>query len=385
MEVPNSYRGREQTFVKHTLLKTYLERLFMIIGLSQPVIRYVDCFSGPWQEQSVNLSDTSIGISLNTMHNCRTELGKRGKPVEFRALYIEKDKGAYDKLNDHLNALTTSNIATAALNGEFFNLREQILNWCGHDFTFFFIDPKGWRRVVEIPTLEPLLRRPQSEFLINFMYDFLARTYPMEPFQPEMRDIFGSELPDTNGLEPKEKEKVLVAKYRDELKRIAPRKGGKPRTAYVPILYPTKNRTLYHLIYLTRHAKGIAVFMEASEKLELVQTQVRSQAKQENREARTGQLELLPPWDDSLIEESTNLAEVKEYWLNRLSFSPENYDITKLADMIEETGWFESYFQKAFGELVMEGLVKNLDDTTQRRTKNFVHFHNNERLLRLKP
>jgi len=48
MPVPESYRGREQAYVKHQLLRTYLERLFMIIGQYQSCIRYVDCFSGPW-------------------------------------------------------------------------------------------------------------------------------------------------------------------------------------------------------------------------------------------------------------------------------------------------------------------------------------------------
>ncbi len=32
MKVPESYRNREQAYVKHHLLQTYLERLFMIIG-----------------------------------------------------------------------------------------------------------------------------------------------------------------------------------------------------------------------------------------------------------------------------------------------------------------------------------------------------------------
>jgi hypothetical protein len=44
---PDDYIGREQTFIKHTLLKAYLERLFMIVGKYQESISYVDCFAGP--------------------------------------------------------------------------------------------------------------------------------------------------------------------------------------------------------------------------------------------------------------------------------------------------------------------------------------------------
>ena len=55
MKILESYRNREQAYVKHHLLRAYLERLFMIIGRSQSTIRYVDCFSGPWNEQDENL------------------------------------------------------------------------------------------------------------------------------------------------------------------------------------------------------------------------------------------------------------------------------------------------------------------------------------------
>ena len=67
MQDLESYRGREQALFKHNLLKAYLKRLFMIIGRFQNHIRYVDCFSGPWQEESDDLHDTSIGISLDIM------------------------------------------------------------------------------------------------------------------------------------------------------------------------------------------------------------------------------------------------------------------------------------------------------------------------------
>ena len=47
--IPENYKNREQAFIKHTLLRSYLERLFMIIGHRERVISYVDCFAGPWQ------------------------------------------------------------------------------------------------------------------------------------------------------------------------------------------------------------------------------------------------------------------------------------------------------------------------------------------------
>ena len=389
MKVPESYRNREQAYVKHHLLRAYLERLFMIIGQYQGIIRYVDCFSGPWNEQDENLQDTSIGISLEIMRKCRDGLKRMGKSLSFQALFIEKDKRAFEKLETYLSACTSPDVITAALNGEFYDLREKILNWCGQDdFTFFFIDPKGWKNVVEISTLEPFLRRPNSEFLINFMYDFLLRTHTQESFQGDMREIFG-EVPDTTGMTPTEKEMFLINLYRSRLKQIAPTRGGNPRTAHVPILYPLRDRTLYHLVYLTRHGKGIAVFMAASEKLEIVQRRAREQAKQEKRVSRTGQSEFDFGFSNDLGRiEIVDQTEVMSYWLRKLSYDPCRFGIEQLADMIEETGWFESDFQAAFGELAGQGIVANLDDETKRRRKKYVRFdaHHNqgEHLIRLK-
>ena len=94
MLVSGSYHGREQAFVKHRLLETYLQRLFMIIGLHQKSIRYVDCFSGPWQEGGADLQDTSIGIALKMIQKSREGLKKMGRDVTFHALFIEKgEKG----------------------------------------------------------------------------------------------------------------------------------------------------------------------------------------------------------------------------------------------------------------------------------------------------
>lgn len=389
MKVPESYRDREQTYVKHHLLRTYLERLFMIIGQRQSIIRYVDCFSGPWNENEENLQDTSIGISLRIMQKCGEGLLSIGKKVRFQALFIEKDKRAFQKLESHLATCSTSDVTAGAKNGEFYDLREQILDWCGEDgFTFFFIDPKGWKKVIELSTLEPFLRRPNSEFLINVMYDFLLRAHTQKTFQEDMRAIFG-EISDTTNMEPEQKEAVMINLYRSRLKQIAPVHSGKPRTAHVPILYPLKDRTLYHLVYLTRHAKGICVFMEESEKLEFVQKQVREQAKQVNREGRSSQRELFQSSDLIQPERRNSLQEVKSYWLNKLSDAPRRFGIDQLADMIEETGWFESDFQTVFGELAGQGIVANLDDQTKRRRKKFVHFdaydNQGEHLIRLKP
>ncbi len=231
------YIGREQTFIKHTLLRAYLERLFMIIGQYQESISYVDCFAGPWQEGRDDLRDTSIAISLNIMKKCQEGLSQFGKNVQFHALYIEKDKESFGKLESFLAKNEWDEVNTKALPGKFHELRDDILKWCGGgNFTFFFVDHTGWRKAIEIPTLRPLLLRQNSEYLINFMFDFVLRAHTQTQFEEQMKEIFGEVL-NTTGMTPKEKEVFFMKQYRKRLKSTQPSATRKPRSAYVKVLY----------------------------------------------------------------------------------------------------------------------------------------------------
>ena len=383
MEIPQDYKGKEQSFIKHKLLETYLERLFMIIGQYENRIRYVDCFAGPWKAESDNLKDTSIAISLDIMKGCHESLKKHGRNVQFKALFIEKNRESYKTLNSFLDKESTNEVCAESLHGDFYSLRSDILRWCGNDdFTFFFIDPTGWKDVVEIDTLRPLLQRRRSEYLINFMLYSILRVHNQTIFEEHMIRIFG-EIPDTNGMTPLEREEYLLYLYRAHLKKAQPDiENKKSRSAYVKILDPYKDQTKYDLVYLTRHPLGIKVFMEASEKLDLVQKFVRAKVKQKRRIDKSGQKELFSAEINIVNEDKVNLSDVKEYWLSKLSYKPRRFGYEELADMLEETGWFISDFQKAFNELISEGQVKNLD-TSRKRPVHAVHFDKGEFLKRL--
>lgn len=385
MEDLSKYKGKEQGYLKHRLLEAYLERLFMIVGQHQRTICYVDCFAGPWKSQSDAMEDTSIAVSLNIIRKCRDGLSLKGHDVRFRALFVEENKKSFRKLDSYLESRKGDGIETEAKHGEFHTLIPEILGWCEGDcFVFFFVDPTGWKDAIELPTLAPLLARPNSELLINFMYDFVSRTVPQEEFRNDMERIFGL-LPDTEGMEPNEREGHLLTLYRNNLKRVTPAGRERPRTAYVKVLKPTEDRTLYHLVYLTGHHKGIVVFMEASDKLDLVQKKARALAKQDKRVAKTKQFELFSA-DEHVTDEHSEmyLPEVKEYWLRRLTTEPRRFGIRQFADMLEETDWLPSDFQRAFAELTKEGKVQNIDAKRARPVKA-VNFEKNEALIRIQP
>lgn len=384
--VPEEYQGREQAYIKHELLKAYLEKLFLIIGMSSSRVRireicYVDCFAGPWSTDKDDLADTSIGVSLSILEKCKKELDKRGQKLRFRALYVEKDDHAFAQLEQFLKAKAPSGIEARAFHGDFVVLREEVLNWCGNEaFAFFFVDPTGWKPVT-VELLRPLMRRPRSEFLINFMYEFVSRTASMAEWRDEIAALLG-ETAEVEGLRGAAREKFLVDTYRKNLKRELPGTGKWPaRSAHVRVLDRQKERPKYHLVYLTTHPRGIAEFMEISEGLDQIQKRVRASTKQAARIKKSGQDELFDESDlVDLDAGHVDAAEVEDHWIRYLSAGEKRVGVEEFADLLEATDWFPGDFQRALGRLIEAGKVRNLD-AKGKRPKQPLHWKDGERLI----
>ncbi len=363
-----NYTGKEAAYIKNELLKAYLEPLFMIIGQRELRIGYVDCSAGPREKGGGNLGEpVSVANSLGIMEKCHNNLSEKfRKNVQFRALYIERDKASFDRLESFLESESWGGVDTHCLKGDFCDLQGEILSWSGsRDFCFFFIDATEWRHLA-IPTLEPFLSRPSSEFLISFMFDSIVRAHGKISFEEHVNAIFGK-VQDTSRMGLEESGRSLFNLYRRELKVSAPViDGAIPRCAHVRVVHPEKDRTINDLVYLTWDPSGIVTFMQASEQLEIEQRKVRAVARQSKKIKRTGQLELFSA--DRFVEDepAVDLMKVKEYWLAKLSSAPQRFGVSEFADMLEETGWFMDDFQKAFLELEREGKVRNLASTGMR-------------------
>ena len=178
---------------------------------------FVDCFAGPWGDDSDSMDATSIAISLRTLDVCRQKLGMLAVSAKIRALYIEKDGRAFSRLSEYLQNSTPKGIHADCWNGNFVVLREALLQWAGQDaFVFFFIDPKGWKEI-GTETLRILLQRPRSEFLINFMYNDVNRTVSMADWQPQMAGLLGESII-LDGMEPEQREQAILKTYRENRK-----------------------------------------------------------------------------------------------------------------------------------------------------------------------
>lgn len=385
--IPDVYDGREQAMVKHALLESYLEKLVLIIGMAarnkgRTEICYVDCFAGPWGTSDHTLDGTSISLSLKTLASCKQKLASLNVDVRMRALYVERDASAFQRLSAFLQTGAPAAVEHDCRHGDFVALRAEILDWCGPDaFAFFFVDPKGWKDII-VETMQPLLQRPRSEFLVNFAYNFINRTASMKDWQDAMVRLLGRAV-DLTGLGPSEREEALVNAYRDGLKACAQigSPGYPARTAYVSVLDPVHRRTKYHLIYLTSHPTGIVEFMDISQKVDLVQARVRAAKQFDVREKKSGMPDMFAV--DALTEPaySRNGAEdVDSFWCDYLAGGERRIGIADFADILEATNWLPGELQASLVRLFKAGTLLNLDADVSRRRTRLLHFDKAERL-----
>lgn len=367
MPIPSEYVGREQAFHKHWIYRTYMERLVMIIGRTKTnVINFVDTCAGPWIDEAGDLSDTSIGIALETLEKCASALKKQFNPnVKIRILFIEKDAKAYSRLKPFIDSYQNEDVEAYSFPGDFTEKKSEIIDWTQGQFTFFFIDPKGYARIVDSETLAPLLALPNTEFLINFMYDFLNRFVEVEGQEDNMKALFG-QIPLVEGLGPEERNQLLLNLYKGRM-----RAAYSGRVTHVDILKPGVNKVLYHLVYLTRNAIGLNTFKESAEKMLEVQsiTQVevklRNQVKKSETPDLFGEQIQIP---SSALED--NRMQAKKVLLERLQLGPVLFCWENWANLLEYSGLFPRDFQMAMKELYEDHAVNCQGvDVSRRRTK----------------
>ena len=285
---PNLYIGREQTLVKHVILKKYLERFAHILGSQWSTLTYVDCFSGPWNVRSDELSDSSFSIALNELRKARETHAARHKNISLRLLFLEKDPGAFARLQKFANNVTDAEVLP--LNLELEEAVDDIVSFVkkggNNSFPFIFIDPTGWTGFA-MDVIEPLLQFKRVEVLINFMTADIRRfvTSPQQTERSFFR-LFGSTdfRNVVEGLSGNDREDALVKEYR----KVIATRGNFAFTCSAIVLNPESDRTRYHLIYATRHHRGVSVFKDAEKAAMQQMEEARSDIRRRKHEEVTG-------------------------------------------------------------------------------------------------
>lgn len=181
MAIPEAYRGREQSYVKHHFLREYLERvLFVTLSPKSRFTEfvYIDGFAGPWKSQAEGYTDTSFAIAIGQLRIARDKYAAMGHTVKMRCVFVEAS-GKYRELQDAVKKITDIDIKV--FHGRFEDHVTEILTWIGPSrstFVLTFVDPNGWS--VDLKAIKPLLARKPGEAIYNFMYSFMRR-FPDHP------------------------------------------------------------------------------------------------------------------------------------------------------------------------------------------------------------
>ena len=183
MAVPDAYRGREQTYIKHTLLTKYLDRLGHKVGSQWDSINYVDCFAGPWQSAEPDYRDTSFGIAFHVLSKCQENLSLIGKKRRLRFCFVESDPQSFEELSAFAASKRTDKIEIVVLKGEFEEHLPQIRQFLskakGSPFRFLLIDPKGWTGFA-LKKVAPLVEDRSAEILVTMMTYHIRRFVSQE-------------------------------------------------------------------------------------------------------------------------------------------------------------------------------------------------------------
>lgn len=294
----SAYEGREQTLVKHTVLRQYLSAWAHKVGSFCDTLTYVDCFSGPWNAVSENLSDASFSIALEELRKARETYAKTGRTIRLRALFIERDASAYARLRAFADAVQDACVET--IHGDFEDHVPAVITFIksagARSFPFVFIDPTGWTGFA-MRTIAPLLQLSPIEVLINFMTSHIRRFIesPQDETRESFTRMFGSAeyLDRVQGKSLLDKEDSLIAEYFRNLRS----RGNFKHVAAAVVLDPTISRTAFHLIYATRNVVGLQVFKRAEQAAMKAMIVANEAASLRKRRQHQIQSELFGPMD----------------------------------------------------------------------------------------
>lgn len=266
-EMPEAYRGREQTWLKHRVLLAYLQAWSHKIssGTAQPQLWYVDVFAGPWESQAQDRQDTSVAIGLKVLNDAARDWAQRGKEIGLHAIFVEKHAPTFRELELFV-ASEKGAVDAHTYCGAFADLAPEVHRQIGHHAAFVFVDPTGWKGAAlqHIALLAGHFGdsgRPARDVMVNVMYDHLNRFKDDRRgfLRAQFRDFFGAAEDLPLGLS----EDALMETYRDRLGRAA----GVPFVADLAVPVPTKERTNFRLVVAGHHPKVIELFRDVEAKV----------------------------------------------------------------------------------------------------------------------
>lgn len=351
------YHGREQGYIKHSLIEKYLVPFTIKIGSKWDEIVFVDAFAGPWGAKTDDLSDTSFGIALDCLENGLKILKEtHGRTPRIRAFLIEKDLKAFGKLDAFVQERRSKGIEVECFPGEFEDQVSKLATLTESEgcFVFSLIDPKGWTGL-SMKVIAPLIRRRSSEVLVNVMSDFVRRFAKVENCKESYEEYFGR--PGVREIITRspasERQDVVVREYCRSLRELCDYR----HVSSCVVLQPDKKGVKYFMVFATNDAMGIKVFKEAEAHAASLQDEIKF-AKEFGDQHPLFPCDAIAPVSDSLRKKYRDEAceRVEEMFRDRDHASYAEVFCKALAmPLVTEGELLHFLGQHSFLELKLEG------------------------------
>jgi three-Cys-motif partner protein len=319
------YSGREQTKAKHFILKRYLQALaFKVLNFSD--ITYVDGFSGPWETQTEDHSDSSFIIALNVLKDAQAQMAARGKRRRIRCFFSETDAAAYMQLTAAAAPFhkPAEGFEVKTYHGRFEDAVDEDASFIGQSLPLIFIDPTGWTGY-PLAKLKPLFARPRCELLINFMYEHINRfAYSDDPLHIASLDpILGG----PGWRERLDKDLPRGAAVEKLFRQTVGNMLNMPFVVSTRIDKSTADRPHFFITYGSKNREGLIAFRDTEYAALREHEKNRSDASERKRAERTGTTDLFASFH----------AEVREASIDGIVEVQKSHASERLLSMLQRT------------------------------------------------
>jgi three-Cys-motif partner protein len=176
--------------VKHRILARYLPPWARILGSTNSLLTYVDCFAGPGQyEMDGQPVEGSPIIAV------REAIGlvQRSDVRNLTLYLVDEDPKQIEKLENHLKSLQPYppslkvEVACADSRAFVMGMLNKLVRGTP---AFFLIDPYG--HPLPLPIIRTILQRPRTEVLINLMWFMISRDINNPKVRFRLDELFGN-------------------------------------------------------------------------------------------------------------------------------------------------------------------------------------------------
>jgi three-Cys-motif partner protein len=238
-------------FVKHKIIRSYLNGWFPKLGFWSGKIIYVDTHAGRGRHRRGEEGSPIIALKTFLEHRARDIILKKS---ELKLLFIDNSPDNASALTEELTQYegVHPRISWSILNANSFDYLQHIMNeFEKSDLhlapSFVFVDPYGFK--VPYQVLKKIKQQPRSELFINVMWRELDMAIRNPALENILDEMFGCrEWRDIKQIEESDdRAEATIQLLRTQL-------GAKWAT-YIRMIGDNE-RTRYFLLHLTDHEAG---------------------------------------------------------------------------------------------------------------------------------